>query len=445
MKRILLSMLLTVGYYGASAQPEGLKYLRERAQKNMLLLAKSDLIKDQVYIDDKGIHLKSQAYDTRPEFSVYWNDVPIFIKNLENMPFYLLQKSFETKKTNGYYSPETYKEFSHYNPMPTSFQDLFVALDPGHFAGSIDEALQERKYVRMEASEIGRKTDVEFYESELVYMITLILKKKIVEAGGNVMISRPYNTSALGKNFTKWYEEDFEKDLATALDKGDITAKKHGELKAAKAAGNTATVFEDFYKFLDFRARVAKINEFAPNVTMVIHLNADENGKRYGNRYLHPAKDNYSMVFVPGAFVNGELKKTDQKIDFVRLLLSPDLDKSVRLADLILKKQEEILGVKRIPEDRLTYVDKVCIPTDAEGVWARNLYSTRAVRGPIVYTESLYQDNKDMAIELARKDYKFTDVGGQTYQTAPILEKIADSHFQALVEWLEENKRYARN
>lgn len=441
-KKKVLNLLLAILLIPLAgfAQNSSQSYLQDRAEKNLRYVAQSNQVRNLVKIDNAGIHLMDQNHPTRREIAIYWRDVPTFVAQLENLDFYQLNEMIKHKGTNGYIEPIETENFAHYNEMPTDIKDLFVALDPGHFAGSWEEAVLERKYVKMKGADIGLDQDIQFYESELAYMTCLILKKMIVDAGGHVMLSRNYNTSAVGKSFDRWYTEDFKTDLHDALKKGDVSRAKYNELQNAPKF----RVFEDFFKFLDFRKRVAAINDFKPNVTLIIHYNAKEGNQRYGDRYHFPSDENYSMAFVPGAFMPGELGKPDQKLDFCRLLLSPDMDKSMRLADLILKKEEEQLKVPRIPDGYLSYVPTSCVKTPYEGVYARNLYMTRAIRGPLVFSESLYQDNIEEAKRLAKKDYKFVDIGGATYTTSSRVYEVAKAHFDALMEWLDENRKYAR-
>jgi N-acetylmuramoyl-L-alanine amidase len=202
-------------------------------------------------------------------------------------------------------------------------------------------------------------------------------------------------------------------------------------------------VFRKFYQFLEFRQRIDHINRNAPNVTVSIHYNAHENSRRDKDGYLPAIKENYSMAFVPGAFHDRELGRVPEKVDFLRLLLSQDIDKSARLANLILEAERDIAGISQVPQQNVAIDERHCIPTDWEGVYSRNLAITRTVKGPVVYLEALLQDNDWESVNLSKKDYVFTHpVHGKIYAPKRC-EQVAEAIFTGLKQWVEENRKYA--
>lgn len=421
------------------------KYLKERAEKNLQYLAKDPTIKNSVVIDDSGIHIKNFSTN-RTDLSVYWSEIPHVISLLENSPYYEMVEKFKNKNTQSFKNISFSGPVEHYRNFPDSYDGLYVAIDPGHFGGTKDEAQMEGRIVKMKGEDLGISSDISFFESDLNYTTALMLKEYLVSKGAMVMITRPYNAGALGMNFKTWLKDikGFQKDVIQSRNLGDISADYQTRLKTAYT--DTTKIINrnelfGFYKFLDFKERANKINEFRPNITVAIHYNAAEGNKFYGDRYLHPVTENYSMAFTPGAFMHGEVSKIDQKLDFIRLLLSPDLENSMQLADLVLDEHQKLLGVGRgnvLANDKM---DKVTLPTPYDGVLCRNLVLTRMVRGTIVYGESLLQDNIEEALALSKKDIKVWDENFGLIPTSKRCQEVSQAYATAIDRFLELNKK----
>lgn len=439
---VTLTVLILFGLNGL-AQTKNFKVFKDRAMKNLEYLSNDYEIKNRVQIDDKGIIIYTDHSRRAKDLVLYWTDLPKFVDIIENWDYYDMVKTFAQKGQQAFYDQYGNTEYYHYyKELPSSFEDLRVALDPGHFGGNLQEANYEMRFTKFRGIDVGQKEDIQFFEADLAYSICQILKQTLEDKypGIRVMITRPYAASAIGKPFKVWYKNDFRKDLEDALQSGDIT-KEHYKI-LIDSSTHERYVFESFYKFLEFRKRVEKINEFHPDITFAVHLNAKEGNRRFGERYLMPVEDNFNMCFVPGAFLNNELSKTDQKVDFIRLLVSTDLEKSVRLGEILMKKHEEILGVPSIPkENDLKVLREVSVATGKPGVYCRNLVLTRMARSVVVYGESLYQDNKDELKKLSQKDYEFFHPELGNIKTSKRCAEIAQAYFEALVEFVEENKK----
>jgi N-acetylmuramoyl-L-alanine amidase len=410
-----------------------------RAIENLKFLANDYQIRDRVKIDNKGITLFKPGTKVA-DVVLYWSEMPRFIDIVENYDYNKMVKAFEHKSTQAWQG-FSQNEYSHYyNEFPDSVHNLRIALDPGHFGGNMDESIYEGRYAKFKASDVGTKSDVIYYEADLAYAIALILKQKLEEAGALVMLTRPYATSALGKPFKKWLKEDFSKELEWAKKDGTITNELYHTLKDSST--HERYVFDYFYKFLEFRKRAEKVADFRPDLTFAIHLNAKEGNKRYGDRYLPPIEENYNMAFVPGAFLQNELERTSHKVDFLRLLVSQDLPNSIRIADILMKKHTEKTGVPTIPhENEIRVLQENSLATDYEGVYCRNLAITRLIRGPIVYGESLYQDNLEMVKKLSAKDYEFFHPELGRLMLPSICASIADAYYETVIEFVEGNRK----
>jgi N-acetylmuramoyl-L-alanine amidase len=419
-------------------------YLKERAEKNLEILAKSPSIRSRVKIDNQGIALLNDQQ--RTEVSAKWVEISKVINVLETRSYYEMLRIFENKGTQTFTDASAYSAESHYRTFPTEFENLFVCIDPGHFGGTKEASQMEARIVKIAAGDLGTKNDVIFTEADLAYCTALFLKQLLEERGAIVMITRPYGAGAVGEDFSSWISNGGIMSAANnALYTKDITPEYFNQIKAAYTTQTTTPSRNElfrFYKFIDFKTRAQKINDFNPNITISIHYNADDDNKFYGDRYLHPVDDNYNMMFIPGAFMAGEIDKQDQKLDFLRLLLSPDLENSINLADYILEEHQKILGVERRinldPESRMA---KSVIFTEKNGVFARNLVLTRMVRGTVVYGESLLQDNVKEAILLGKKDIVAHDPSFGDIPTSSRTKQVAQAYFNGIIKFLDENKK----
>ena len=433
------SILLTLFLMGialslkAQLPDQTVEFYQQRVRENIGLLIKDSLLYNNVEVDDKGISLYAVGEGTRPEFTLYWDEIPHFLRLLYNMDYYETLELYNEKGNSPYYLDDIVYFLSHTLNPPTQFNGLKVAIDPGHFAASWQQALQEERYLKIRGEDLGLDKDLRLYEADLTYGTALLLKDSLEKLGAEVLITRQPGESAVGKGFSEWYETDFEVDLARHVASGDISP---GMAAKIKESDNKKFIFETFYKYLDFIGRGRRINEFAPDLTLVLHYNVDEDNHRDARLYTKPTRENYSMAFIPGSFLRGELKKQDARIDFLRLLVSYDLDESYRLAKTIMDNIENDLGVPAIPkENDLIHAAKYDILTDRQGVYCRNLYLTRAVKGPVVYLEALYQDNIDELKMLSNKKIRIGD-----YRTSTRCKQVSDALMKSIDAWLLENK-----
>lgn len=442
--RILTVLVLLLSLSFIAAAQINNSYLKVRADSNLRYLLKGKHRVNPLEIQADRISIWSPMDSYKPIFSLYWSEVPKFIEIMESknsFEVYDLVKGKGNAHFPQYMPPPN---FDHYREYPIDFKDLYVAIDPGHFGGNQEEAAVERRIVNVEGSQIGEKKNHSFHEAELTYATALLIKEKLEALGAHVMITRPNGAGAKKKSFNKWLQEDFKLDLEQQFRSSQISETFYNDLRIINidslSSRSRNTVFE-FYKFLDFRARIDKINDFNPNVTLVLHFNATEGSKPYGTeRFTKPVKDNYSMAFIPGAFMPGELDKHEAILDFTRLTLSPDFENSERLAHLILKQHQASMKVPPIGYDSLKGLKNNVNKTQYEGVFARNLPMTRMVRGPVVYLESFCQDNIDMMKQLIKKDVTVTDPGKGVIKTSKLCEQTSKDIVIAMTQWLAENK-----
>lgn len=427
MKKLLLFVMATFPL-ALSAQvllPEDYK---KRAESNLEYLIKDETLRQYVKLDESGVQMFDPRSGEKAEVKIYWDEVDFFLRLMQKAEYSEMLDLYLRKGQNHFPASILEKyQWMISKPKP-SILGLKVAIDPGHFAGSFKEAVQESKYVIMHGKDLGLEEEkIQFYEAELAYETSMLLKRMLEEKGAQVFLSHEKGVSAVGKPFDHWYKEDFINDLNNAVAEEDFTI---AQAEAMKNAGPVAAFYR-LYKFLDFRGRAERINSTKPDVTVVVHFNALEGGERRSDLSLAPHNENYSMAFVPGAFVRGELNKLDARIDFLRLLLSEDLEGSVYLSSSLMQDHMTSLGIPPVSEAKgLNWQKDYAIYSGEPGVFHRNLYLTRAIKSPIIYGESLLQDNAEEAKQLYKKDVELYGI-----KTSRRVLQVAQSYFQALLDY----------
>jgi N-acetylmuramoyl-L-alanine amidase len=264
-----------------------------------------------------------------------------------------------------------------------------IALDPGHFGGEL--ALIEGRF-------IGNPK--KFDEGTLTFLTALYLKELLEKEGFEVFLTR----QAIGKGayplgFYQWLE------LNPELQQGGKPVTR---------------IFQEYYNKLDLEERAKIINEFKPDLSLIIHYNAAE----------EETEDNFNLIHVPGSFKEVELVTKDSRLEFMRLLLTDHLDDSISLSKFIIKAQTKHTNVLPVPsENNISYLKNVCIEV-SEGVWARNLRLTRLVRSPLCYGETLLQNNIDMLEKLTIKDCFIEGISCPS-----LVKKVAQGYFEGILEY----------
>jgi hypothetical protein len=328
-----------------------------------------------------------------------------------------------------------------------------IAIDPGHSANSFKEGVYERKFI----SFVSSSQSIQFYESELNFKTALIMKHLLEEKGAKVFVTRLSEGFPGPAYFKKWLNDDYKADLKKLSENGVINEKKASLFKALNQQGK----YLFFQKYIERPWRAMKINEFKPHLTFMLHYNATGyHGRDKADKYneikkvlsknldnkdklklisaiskrTHIEKENYSMVFIPGTFMENELSDHESRLHFLRLLLTNDLENSTILSKILIQKFEKNINIK--PVDSWYGELRNNQPTAYKGVFARNLGMTRMVLGPIAFGEPFLQNNKK-AIELIKEP----EINFAGLRAAPILIKTAQAYVEAAEEFIKLKQR----
>ncbi|MGA1867226.1 MAG: N-acetylmuramoyl-L-alanine amidase [bacterium] len=254
---------------------------------------------------------------------------------------------------------------------------LKIAIDPGHIGGRYCE-LEGRLYTQSGAA---------ICEGDMNLEISLILKNLLETEGSSVFLSRYTNepVSADSDNFPKNYFKSFIRG--------------------------------------EYEKRIVSINDFNPDITILIHLNM-------GNE---PGLYDGINAFVPGNFYQGELNSEEDIINFLELLFSPNIFINIKAAATVISCMTNELDTEPFrlfrfgrPELRKYMFE---IPGTHEGIMARNLYMLRKIKSPVFLIEGPH-------INYEPNFKKFQD---ETESHTFIL-KIAESIASGLVEFVSSCK-----
>lgn len=301
-----------------------------------------------------------------------------------------------------------------------------IAIDPGHFASSLEEAKWERKYLFFRAVDIGSAKDISYFEADHNYVVARMVADSFMALGAQVMLTRKENETAFGMNYTRWYKEQRTADLKKALETGFLNETTYRQYIML----GEKDLMRKFFLRWDLKKRADSINAFHPDFTLSLHLNVEEKNTTDKSGYFSVIQDNYAMAFVHGAYAAGELNTVENRALFLRRLLNPMDAPAVELSVTLLDLIRDSLNVPLVaPGNTLGYLQQYSIPvTDAAGVYYRNLALLALLKDPCILMEPFLQDAATEIIPLASKDC--------TYRGKPVscrLMKLAEIYITAVL------------
>lgn len=362
----------------------------------------------------------------KPEFTLYNSEFHFFESLLKSLPTEQLSFIYEWKKNKKLSSKQIDSLFS---LIPTQgipvlkagLKNRRIAIDPGHFASNVTDARVEQKFICFAPSAQNTLKDtIQFNEGFLTFATAEILKHKLEEQGAIVMLSRPQqNYTAFDITYNDWYNVKRVKVLDSLLKIKNIEQKRYDILiKQTKEK-----LFWDFFRDYELAERAGKINAFKPDATVIIHYNVDETNKDW----INPTTKNYTMTFIGGGMVKDNFSKTSSKVHFLRLLLSKQLLESEKLSALTVNLFHKELNVPIAQPNNALYLSESCNKTKSTGVFCRNLALCRIVNSPLVYGETLYQDNLNECLQLSKNDFEIYNI-----KIPKRINQVADCYFKAL-------------
>jgi N-acetylmuramoyl-L-alanine amidase len=392
------------------------------------LLVGDDSLNGFFSVESNSVTIYSSPADKkagRIECRIYDDEYDVFIKLFRVLDDQAIKEVYRLKAA-ARFKNEFVKNIRGINEkkfLPGADQEhplagLRIAIDPGHSAGSMNEAMRENKYMLLLTPDRRR---LKFYESQLNLLTAMILKDLLDKDGATVMLTRDTNRQTYPVSFDRWMRRDFNRAVREKLQDNSIKTEEANRL-LYKAGDRARLKFFNSEYELPYRAKL--INAFHPHLTVLAHYDANEGEPAYESKYLRikeimgkqglcsermeeirevvdsigEIKKDFCTVFVPGCFLRGELDAMESRIEFLRLIISPDLDNSVRYSKYVIDNFRRLL---KVPAADKSFPGSFNVGFCRNGIYARNFRLTRLVRGTLCLGEPLQQNNMAEALQLA--------------------------------------------
>jgi len=424
--RIIFAVLLLVSVH---FQAQTIDDCKQRFNKYLNL--KGSLAKDVIFEKD-AFHVL--AANKSKEFSIYENELKVlsvFFENSNTEDQLKLYKLKGTKKLSKGQLDSIWLSLKDEIKIPKSsgnksLQGVRIALDPGHFAANYSESKIEGKFVKLVSDEARSKDTITLVEGQLTFMTADLLKRMLEDQGAKVMITRAKaGYTAFEISYTDWFRFHRFRVLDSLVAIKEITAAECTNYK--KLSKNQ--LFWQFFRDYELVERSRKINNFYPHLSVIIHYNVDDKNAPW-TKTTHR---NTSMCFIPGGFNSTDLKKTVTKLHFVRLLVSDQIKKSELIGKHTIHAFQKNLKINTAKQIDTDYLMKNSLVSEGEGVFCRNLILTRYINSPLVYGESLYQDNSIECTLLNNCNYESYNVAvpQRVYQ-------VSKAYYEAVLNFFKD-------
>ena len=388
--------------------------------------SKDGEVKNFVSVTDEGISIFSsphaKASGEKPEIRLSWKEINALKYSISKLPESTLEKILIEKRDSlSFYIKRD--SLDNIPAAPLSLKGMEIAIDPGHLGGSFAMGEAESRCMNLT---IDSTHSIKLIEGNLTFFTALILKKRLEDQGATVMLTRSdTGLSSLGITYFEWKRRIKDRKYLDSLIKVDLISGKELPLLRARIADKI--LFEKVFGSLDMAVRARKINAFKPDLTVIIHYNVNEKNAGWN----HTTDKDYVMAFVGGCITSKDLKSLAGRINFLRMLISPDIENSVTLSSLLVNNLSASLSVPVVKRSDATYLSKNCLSTPAEGVYSRDLALTRLIKGALVYGEPLYQDNEKECYLLTSTDAQIAGIA-----VSQRITLVADAYYKSIVDYI---------
>jgi N-acetylmuramoyl-L-alanine amidase len=272
---------------------------------------------------------------------------------------------------------------------------LKILIDPGHMGGDLWDQ-RTGKFVSVD----GRKVS----EGDLTLWTALVTAKKLVALGASVVLTRDRVGTVSSSTLENYDASPFVRSyFYNSMDDwmAPYLEKPIDELKRIiRTAPESVKAFSQnqrahFYIFgEDLEARARLMDQFQPDITLVVHYDASKNDQLQNSVQSLEA-------FIPGAFRANETgSRKSRALALKHLLEVRRWNQTVELADQVTGAMSKSLSIPRLNKPEAFNGIRV-----RDGVYTRNLFLTRRLKsGLMVYLECLHYDHVNEHARLAVKD-----------------------------------------
>jgi len=388
---------------------------------------------DQVKFESNAFYILNAKKEK--EFAVYSNEVQVLAEFFENSSVNEQMKLYKMKGCNKLTKKQldslviTMNSDSKLPPVRNGakpLQGIRIAIDPGHFSSNYEDSKVEGKYVKLINERTRKRDTITLVEGQLTYLTAQVLKSMLEEQGAKVYLSRnKENTTSFNQTYADWYKYRRNKVLDSLKAKNELNEDKYKILKQFPKE----KLFWAFFRDYELMERAKKINSFYPHACVIIHYNVDDKN----SPWTSSSPRNNSMCFIGGAFGTRDLEKPINRLHFLRLLLGKQLHQSEVMGKFAMNSFEKNLKITRAKQSDTDYLMKHTINTSSQGLFCRNLILTRCINSPLIYGESLYQDNNKECMMLNACNYY--DYGVKTSER---VAQVAKSYYEAIMNYFND-------
>lgn len=420
MKKIAVPLMIIAMLFSAGC---------DRRSGRIDLLVGDDSLKQFYSIDASSVAMYASPADRKSgkaECRVYEEEYDVFIKMFRVLSDREVREAY-LAKGDARFPADFAGKVRAMDDRPFRFgaggmkplEGLRVAIDPGHSAGSMEEAIREGKFMSLRGPD-GRL--IRFHESALNLAAAKALREMLENDGATVMLTREENRQAFPVPFDRWKQGNFRQAVMEKM--GERLISKEEADRLLKGAGGERARLKFFNSEYEMPWRARLINAFRPHITVLAHFNAYDDDTGYRSKYLRiksimlgnqgrcdekmkdieevvasiaEVKKNFCSAYVPGCFLRGELDAVESRIEFLRLVISPDLENSAIYSKYVVDNFRDYL---KVPAAREAYHGAYRAGICKKGVYARNFRMTRLVRGVLCLGEPVLQNNMEEALRL---------------------------------------------
>lgn len=426
-------VVLIVVLFATTAFSQTVATCKERFNKYLNLRG---ALNTSVIFEKNAIHILNEK--GKKEFTIYENEIPVLAKYFETFSIEDQARLFLAKGNERFPKKQldsitlkvdsalmTKAEMA--NAKKTKYHKPLsgarIAIDPGHFSSNIIDSKVEGKFLNFVNQYTGSPDTVKIVEGQLTFLTAQLLKSMLEEQGAKVLLSRPaQNSTAFNVPYHYWYS----KRKNTVLDSLREIKELNSETYRSLMNQSKEMFFWTFFRDYELVARATKINAFNPDVTVIIHYNVDEKNAPWGKA----SRKDLTMCFIGGAFVRSDLKKINNRLHFIRLLLSDQVERSESLSHYTVDEMSQNLKIDKARPTDAEYLSEKGIRSSQDGVFCRNLILTRYINSTLVYGESLYQDNQNECSWLSSCNYV-----AYGYKIPERIHQVAKSYFDAIMKY----------
>ena len=202
------------------------------------------------------------------EFAVYLSELEMLSEFFENTSLKQQEELLKLKRTKKYSKRQRDSVWIYVDDrkkLPKKRKGLplkgfRVAIDPGHFATTLEDAKIEQKFLYfLKDSIISSKDSVKLFESELTFNTAKLLQEMLDQQGVEVMLTRSQNNfSSFNCTYSDWLTNHKSRVLDSLKSNRVITAEKYSKL----IKDDNYRFFWDFFRDYDLINRAKKMNSF---------------------------------------------------------------------------------------------------------------------------------------------------------------------------------------